>query len=128
MENLPKSMVIIGGGYIGTEMAGIMASFGVQTTLLVRDLLLARVDQEIVDQLIENMKKHSIDVRLMASASKVTKDPKSGLLTVHLDNGTNLETESCLLALGRSPNTTGMKISEVGIEMEKNGAVKVDQY
>jgi glutathione reductase (NADPH) len=126
MENLPKSMVIIGGGYIGTEMAGIMASFGVQTTLLVRDLLLARVDQEIVDQLIENMKKHKIDVRLMASTSKITKDPKSGLLTVHLDNGTTLQTESCLLALGRSPNTTGMNISEVGIEMEKNGAVKVD--
>jgi pyruvate/2-oxoglutarate dehydrogenase complex dihydrolipoamide dehydrogenase (E3) component len=44
MEHLPKSIVIIGGGYIGTEMAGIMASFGVKTTLLVRDMLLARVD------------------------------------------------------------------------------------
>ena len=66
MEQLPKSIVIIGGGYIGTEMAGIMASFGVKTTLLVRDMLLARVDQEIVDVLIENMKKHKIDVRLMS--------------------------------------------------------------
>lgn len=66
MEHLPKSIVIIGGGYIGTEMAGIMASFGVKTTLLVRDMLLARVDQEIVDVLIENMKKHKIDVRLMS--------------------------------------------------------------
>jgi pyruvate/2-oxoglutarate dehydrogenase complex dihydrolipoamide dehydrogenase (E3) component len=44
MEKLPKSIVIIGGGYIGTEMAGIMGSFGVKTTLLVRDMLLARVD------------------------------------------------------------------------------------
>lgn len=73
MQNLPKSIVIIGGGYIGTEMAGIMASFGVKTTLLVRDMLLGRVDQEIVDLLIENMKKHDIDVRLMTSADKVTK-------------------------------------------------------
>ena len=44
MDQLPKSIVIIGGGYIGTEMAGIMGSFGVKTTLLVRDMLLARVD------------------------------------------------------------------------------------
>ena len=44
MEQLPKSIVIIGGGYIGTEMAGIMGSLGVKTTLLVRDILLGRVD------------------------------------------------------------------------------------
>ena len=85
MEQLPKSIVIIGGGYIGTEMAGIMTSFGVKTTLLVRDLLLARVDQEIVDLLLENMKKHKTDVRLMCQASKVTKD--GNILTVHLTNG-----------------------------------------
>jgi glutathione reductase (NADPH) len=91
-------------------------------------LLLARVDQEIVDQLIENMKKHKVDVRLMTSTKKVAKDSKSGMLNVHLDNGTILETESCLLALGRLPNTSGMNLSEVGIELEKNGAVKVDDY
>lgn len=44
MEKLPKSMVIVGGGYIGTEMAGILAAFGVKVTLLVKDILLARVD------------------------------------------------------------------------------------
>lgn len=71
-------MVIIGGGYIGTEMAGIMSSFGVKVTLLVKDILLARVDQEIVDQLIENMKKHGIDVRLMTNSSKVTKNDQTG--------------------------------------------------
>ncbi len=75
MDKLPKSIVIIGGGYIGTEMAGIMAAFGVKVTLLVRELLLARVDQEIVDLLIENMKKHDINVKMMSSTSKVTKDP-----------------------------------------------------
>jgi glutathione reductase (NADPH) len=90
MESLPKSMVIIGGGYIGTEMAGIMSAFGVKTTLLVRDFLLARTDQEVVDLLIESMIKHKIDVRLMTSASKVTKDPSTGMLTVHLTNGSEI--------------------------------------
>jgi len=87
-------MVIIGGGYIGTEMAGIMAAFGVQVvTLLVRDMLLARVDQEIVDLLIENMKKHHIDVRLLANSNEVTRNPETGLLNVHLEDGSQIVTE-----------------------------------
>jgi glutathione reductase (NADPH) len=87
MEKLPKSIVIIGGGYIGTEMAGIMTSFGVKTTLIARDLLLARTDQEVVDLLIECMKKQDIDIRLMTVANKITKDTTSGIITVHLKNG-----------------------------------------
>ena len=87
-------MVIIGGGYIGTEMAGIMAAFGVQVvTLLVRDMLLARVDQEIVDLLIENMKKHHIDVRILANSNEVTRNPETGLLNVHLEDGSQIVTE-----------------------------------
>jgi pyruvate/2-oxoglutarate dehydrogenase complex dihydrolipoamide dehydrogenase (E3) component len=86
-------MVIIGGGYIGTEMAGIMAAFGVKVTLLVRDMLLARVDQEIVDLLIENMKKHHIDVRILANSNEVTKNPETGLLNVHLEDGSQIVTE-----------------------------------
>ena len=44
MEKLPKSMIVIGGGYIGVEMSNIMQSFGVKTTLLVKEVLLSRVD------------------------------------------------------------------------------------
>jgi pyruvate/2-oxoglutarate dehydrogenase complex dihydrolipoamide dehydrogenase (E3) component len=83
-------MVIIGGGYIGTEMAGIMAAFGVKVTLLVRDMLLARVD---VDLLIENMKKHHIDVRILANSNEVTRNPETGLLNVHLEDGSQIVTE-----------------------------------
>jgi glutathione reductase (NADPH) len=128
MEKLPKSMVIIGGGYIGTEMAGIMAAFGVKVTLLVRDILLGRVDPEIVDLLIENMKKHNIDIRMLASTNKVTKNPISSTLNVHLEDGGLIEAEQCLIAIGRVPNIDGMNLSKVGIELEKNGAIKVDEY
>ena len=72
------------------------------------------------------MKKHNIDVRLMSSTSKVTKH--SNKLAVHLDNGEIIESESCLLALGRSPNTTGLNLKEVGIKIEPNGGVLVDEY
>lgn len=128
MEKLPKSIVVIGGGYIGTEMVNIMQAFGVKSTLIVRDVLLGRVDQEIVDLLIENMKKLGVDVRMKTSTSKVTKDKESGLLNVHLSDGSILETEAVLLALGREPNTDPLGLKEVGIELEKNGAVKVDEW
>ena len=72
MEELPQSMVVIGGGYIGIEMAQIMQALGVKTTLLVRDIPLRQVDKEIVDLLIENMKKLDLDVRLKTKMVKVT--------------------------------------------------------
>jgi mercuric reductase len=72
MEKLSKSMIVIGGGYIGVEMSNIMQSFGVKTTLLVKEVLLSHVDQEIIDLLIENMKKLGIDVRMMTSTDKIT--------------------------------------------------------
>lgn len=74
MEKLPKSMVVVGGGYIGVEMSQIMHAFGVETTLLVRDLLLQRVDQEIVDLLIENMKKSGLNLQFKIELNKVMKD------------------------------------------------------
>jgi|LauGreDrversion4_2_1035121.scaffolds.fasta_scaffold681161_1 glutathione reductase (NADPH) len=75
METLPKSMVIIGGGYIGTEIAGIMNAFGVETTLLVKDLMLGRVDQEVVDLVIENMRKQGVNIMLKTQTTKITKCP-----------------------------------------------------
>ena len=128
MESLPKSMVIIGGGYIGTEIGNIMNAFGVETTLLVRDVLLGRVDQEVVDMCIENMTKLGVKIMLKTQASKITKDSVSGMLTIHLSNGTTLEAEKVLIALGRSANTEWMNLEKVGIELEPNGAVKVDEY
>lgn len=128
LEKLPKSMVIIGGGYIGTEIAGIMHAFGVKTTLIVKDVLLGRVDQEVVDLLIENMKKAGQTLKFNVDTTKVAKNPSSNMLNVHFSDGTSIEAEECLLALGRKPNTDGLGLKEVGIQLEPNGAVKVDEY
>lgn len=128
LEQLPKSMVVVGGGYIGTEMAQIMQAFGVRTTLIVRDILLKHVDQEIVDLLIENMKKLGLDIRLKINLLKVTKIPGSTNLLAHLSDGSIIETEQVLLAQGREPNTAPLGLAEVGIQLEPNGAVKVDDF
>ena len=93
LETLPKSLIVLGGGYIAIEMAQIMQALGVKTTLLVRDVPLRQVDIEIVDLLVENMKKLGLDLRLKAPFNKVTKDAESGHLRVHLEDGTFIEAE-----------------------------------
>lgn len=85
MEELPSSMVVLGGGYIAIELAQIMQAFGVKTTLLVRDVPLRQVDKEITDLLMENMKKLDLDVRLKTPFHRVTRDANSGMLSVHID-------------------------------------------
>lgn len=72
MEELPKSMVVIGGGYIAIELAQVMQAFGVKTTILIRDIPLRHVDKEVVDLLVENMRKLQLDVRLKTPITKVT--------------------------------------------------------
>jgi len=79
-------MVVIGGGYIGIELAQIFNAMGVKTTLLVRDIPLRHVDAEVVASLLESMVKLGLDVRLKTPMEKVTKD-ENGFLTVHLGDG-----------------------------------------
>lgn len=127
METLPKSMLVVGGGYIGVEMSQIMHAFGVKTTLLVKDMLLGRVDQEIVDLLVENMQKSGLNLKFKAQVAKVDKDAATGMLNVTLTDGSTMQAEEILLALGRTPNVEALGLKEVGIELESNGAVKVDE-
>jgi pyruvate/2-oxoglutarate dehydrogenase complex dihydrolipoamide dehydrogenase (E3) component len=90
MDTLPKSMIVVGGGYIGVEMSQIMHAFGVHTTLLVKDFLLGRVDQEIVDLLVENMKKSGLGLRFSVQITKVEKNESTGLLTATLSDGSTM--------------------------------------
>lgn len=84
MEDLPKSMIFVGGGYIGVELAQIMAGFGVETTLVVRSQVLKQIDRDIVDHLLKNMKHLGVTVLTESPHRKVTKN-EDGSLTIHLD-------------------------------------------
>ena len=64
LEELPKSMVVLGGGYIGVEIAQIMQALGVKTTLITRSAMLRLVDQEVIPMLLENMEKLGVDARI----------------------------------------------------------------
>lgn len=67
-------MICIGGGYIGVEMAQIMAALGVKVTLVTRGVILKHIDRDIIEELMTNMKKLGVEIRLNAPHNSVTKN------------------------------------------------------
>lgn len=127
MEELPKSMVTLGGGYIGVEMSQIMVALGVKTTLLARSKILrGMTDQELIPILMENMAKLHLDCRPNTPFTSVEK-LENGLLRVNLADGGHVDAEKVLSALGRPPAVDDLKLDNAGVVVEK-GAVKVDEW
>lgn len=114
MTELPKSIVCIGGGYIGVEMAQIMAAFGVKVTLVVRRIILKHIDRDIIAELMINMKKLGVDIRLSSPHKSVTKEA-DGSLTLQLDvleGEDKIRADKILIALGRPPNVEGLSLDK----------------
>lgn len=126
MEELPKSMVVIGGGYIGVEIAGIMRALGTDVTLASRRLMLGFVDQEIVEILQENMTKAGLKFRNNSPHDKVEK-LENGLLRVTFKDGSSIDAEKVLMAIGRNPNFEPLCLDKAGVEVSNN-AIKVDEF
>jgi glutathione reductase (NADPH) len=125
LEELPKSMVVLGGGYIGVEMTGIMTALGVKTSLVSLGRLLGLVDEEVVPVLEENMKKMGTEIHYNGF-EKVEK-LQNGQLRVHLVGGGHVDADTVLSALGRPPNVKPLKLENAGVKTER-GAVVVDDY
>jgi len=127
LDALPKKVIVEGGGYIAVEFAGIFNGLGVDTTLVYRGPLIMRgFDEDIREHLQGEMEKKGIKIKLNTSFEKVEKTDDG--LTVHLSDGTSLEADTVMSAIGRRPKVTGLGLEEVGVELKENGAVVVDDY
>ncbi|MCF8473694.1 MAG: glutathione-disulfide reductase [Emcibacter sp.] len=127
LDNLPKNIAIVGGGYIAVEFAGIFNGMGVKTHLLYRgEQILRGFDLDIAQKLNEEMTKKNIDVRVKTNVSKITKSDNGLILT--LTDGSNLEVDQVMYATGRKANIMGLGLSEIGVKMEQNGAIIVDEH
>ncbi len=126
LENIPKRVVIAGGGYIANEFAGIFHQFGAHVTLVNRsDTLLRGYDQQIVDRLLQISIKKGIGFRFNATFERIElKD--DGSLRVVMRGCDDIDADAVLFAIGRLPNTEGLGCDAVGLELGERGAVKVD--
>ena len=127
MEKLPKSIIAIGGGYIGMELSQILNTFGVKMTVVEKFTPLRLSDAEVRNVLLEEMQRTGIDIKLDLGFSKVTKEA-NGLLKVHLEDGSYLEGERILLSMGRPPNLEGLGLENTNVKIEDKRRIWVDEY
>jgi len=127
LESLPKRIVIAGGGYIANEFAGIFNEFGSKVTLVNRGgTILRSYDESLSDRLLQISVKKGIDFRFHAVFEKVEKK-EDGTLVVHAKGQDPIETDCLMFATGRRPNSEGLGLEALGVEIDELGAIKVDE-
>ena len=128
LDELPKRILIAGGGYIANEFAGIFNEFGTHVTIINRsDKLLRGYDEGLRDRLLQISIAKGIDFRFHAEFRGIEKTD-GGCLRVSMTNHDDLEVDCVMFATGRIPNTEGLGLDKAGVELGERGAVKVDRF
>ncbi|MBI2365605.1 MAG: glutathione-disulfide reductase [Deltaproteobacteria bacterium] len=124
---LPARGIIVGGGYIGVEFAGILHGLGCHTYQLYRgELFLRGFDDDIRRTLADEMRKRGIDLRFNRDIKRI--DKVGDILKATLNDGNTIEANQILYATGRVPLTQNLGLERIGVRLKNNGAVAVDEY
>ncbi|HEV7352371.1 MAG TPA: glutathione-disulfide reductase [Brevundimonas sp.] len=127
LPELPKRILIAGGGYIAVEFAGIFAGLGVETNLVYRGPNLLRgFDDDVRAHLAGEIEKRGIKVVLAAQHERIERTG-AGLVNV-LDNGLTIETDVVMFATGRTPHVKGLGLETAGVALTEAGAIRVDEF
>jgi glutathione reductase (NADPH) len=124
---LPKSIAIVGGGYIAVEFAGIFAGLGVATTQILRaNQLLRGFDLDVREMLATEMSKKHITLLTQTLVQSIARQADGRLLLTHTQG--TLLVDQVLYATGRMPNTKDLGLEAAGVALDENGAVLVDAF
>ena len=127
LREQPRRIVVVGGGYIALEFAGIFHRLGTAVTVVYRgERPLRGFDRELRDKLTEAMIADGIDLRLQSEVTALERHADT--LEVTLDDGSRLAVDQALFAIGRDPNTIGIGLPEAGVDLDDDGTVRVDEY
>ena len=127
LPELPRRVVIQGGGYIAVEFAGIFAGLGTHVTLVYRgENILRGFDDDVRQHLRMDMEKHGIRV---VTGRTITAIEQAGThYSVQLSSGNHIPADKVMFATGRVPNIAKLGLKEAGVEIAKNGGIAVDEY
>lgn len=126
LASLPKSVLIVGGGYIGAEFASFLHAFGVEVTVVeALDRLLPLQDEDVSKELFKAFKKQKLGVHVKTNVDSMTVGDRG--VTASLSSGKSVEAEIALICVGRVPCTEGLGLETVGIETKK-GSIEIDEH
>ncbi len=128
LRDTPRSIIVLGGGPIGCELAQAFARFGVAVTLVeATDRLLIREERDAGEVIAEVFKGEGIDVRLGAKAVRV-EQPAADRVRVVLDDGSALDADHLLVAVGRAPAADSLALDAAGIRRDDRGFIRTDDH
>ncbi len=127
LPELPQRVLVVGGGYIAVEFAGIFKGLGSQVTLSYRgEEILRGFDADVRRHLHEEMEKKGVRILLHHEVSAITR--AGGALEVACADGTRLTVDAVMFATGRKPNTAGLGLEGAGVRLDAGGGVLVDAH
>lgn len=127
LERLPRRIVIVGGGYIAVEFAGIFNGLGVETVLVYRgEQILRGFDDDLRRHLAEEMKKKGIEILTKSDVEKIERSGDG--VRVTLTDGSKIGAGQIMFATGRVPNSLDLGLQEAGVQVTPHGAVQVNEY
>ena len=124
-QKVPESLIVLGGGPVGTELAQAWSDLGSKVTLVeASDRILGRVEAYAAAQVTESLRERGVDVRLGVKAEKVSRE--NGTVTATLDDGNEVIGTEILVALGREPRTKALNLEAAGAKTNDHGYLEVD--
>ncbi|HLR80343.1 MAG TPA: dihydrolipoyl dehydrogenase [Bacillota bacterium] len=129
LKEIPKKMVVVGGGYIGTELGNAYANFGTEITILegTKDIL-GGFEKQMSQLVKRNLKKKGVNIVTEAMAKGVDESKDGVKVTYEVDGKEEtIEADYVLVTVGRRPNTEDIGLEQVGIEKDDRGLIKIDE-
>ena len=130
LEQVPKKMVVVGGGYIGLEMGSVWSRLGSEVHVVeFLDHITPGMDKEISNEFMKILKKQGINFHMKHKVEKIDNNNKGAVIST-LDSQGNKKDFECnvvLISVGRKPNTGGLNLKKVGINLDEKGRVKTDK-
>ena len=130
LEKVPKKLVVVGGGYIGLEMGSVWSRLGSEVHVIeYLDHITPGMDKEISNEFMKILKKQGINFHMQHKVEKIKKNNNNAVVSTISNEGTkkDFECDVVLISVGRKPNTEGLNLQKIGVELDEKKRVKTDK-
>ena len=130
LEQVPKKMVVVGGGYIGLEMGSVWSRLGAEVHVVeFLDHITPGMDKEISNEFMKILKKQGISFHMQHKVEKIKKNKLGAIVSTTDKDGNNkdFQCDVVLISVGRKPNTEGLNIENAGIDLDEKKRIKTDK-